>query len=65
MEKRKPSRNHLKEKRNELLFALLEPDQGYSYAEIGIILNLNRSTILRIAAKKPKNYKVKWKKVDE
>lgn len=58
-------KGHLKEKRNELIFALLEPNQGYSYADIGAIFNgLNRSTILRIASKKPKSYKPKWIKVE-
>lgn len=56
----------LREKRNELIFALLEPEQGYTYADIGVIFNgLNRSTILRIAAKKPQPYKVKWQKVSD
>jgi hypothetical protein len=68
MEKRKiPAKNngHLKDKRNEIIFALLEPNQGYSYADIGVIFNgLNRSTVMRIAAKKPKQYKVKWVKVE-
>ncbi len=56
-------RGHLREKRNEIIFALLEPNQGYSYADIASIFNnLNRSTILRIAKTKPKNYKPKWVK---
>jgi hypothetical protein len=60
----KALKGHLREKRNELIFALLEPDQGYSYSDIGAIFNnLNRSTIMRIAAKKPKNYQPKWVKV--
>ena len=54
----------LREKRNELIYAILEPEQGYSYSDIAFIFNnLNRSTILRIANNKPKNYVVKWKKV--
>lgn len=65
MEKQSQLKGHLREKRNELIFALLEPNQGYSYAEIAAIFNnLNRSTVLRIAAKKPKNYKPKWAKVE-
>lgn len=58
-------KGHLREKRNEIIFALLEPNQGYSYADIGAMFNgLNRSTIMRIAAAKPKNYKVKWVKAE-
>lgn len=64
--KRTPAiKRTLLEKRNELIFALLEPEQGYTYTDIGIIFNdLNRSTILRIARKKPKNYKPKWIKIN-
>lgn len=58
-------KGHLRDKRNELIYALLEPNQGYTYADIAAIFNgLNRSTILRIAASKPKNYKPKWVKVE-
>lgn len=66
MEKTQTSlRGHLREKRNEIIFALLEPNQGYSYADIASIFNnLNRSTILRIAKTKPKNYKPKWAKIE-
>lgn len=65
MEKQIILKGHLREKRNELIFALLEPSQGYTYADIAAIFNgLNRSTILRIAANKPKNYKPKWVKAE-
>lgn len=65
MKKQITTRGHLKDKRNELIFALLEPNQGYSYADIAYIFNnLNRSTVLRIARNKPKSYKVKWIKVE-
>lgn len=58
-------KGHLREKRNEIIFALLEPSQGYSYADIGAIFNgLNRSTILRISKTKPRNYKPKWVKAE-
>lgn len=61
MEKEKNAlRGHLRDKRNELIFALLEPNQGYSYADIGAMFNMNRSTVMRIAKAKPKNYKPKW-----
>lgn len=54
-------KEHLREKRNEIIWALLA--QGYTYAEVGVMFNnLNRSTILRVDAKKPKDYKPKWVK---
>ena len=57
-------KEHLREKRNEIIWALLA--QGYKYSEVGEIFNnLNRSTILRIDDKKPKNYKPKWIKREE
>jgi len=59
-------KGYLRDKRNELIFSLLEPEQGYTYADIAVIFNnLNRSTILRIAKTKPKNYVVKWVKNEE
>jgi len=51
-------KKHLKEKRIELIWALSLQD--YTDSEIASIFNVNRSTILRIVAKKPKNYKPKW-----
>ena len=57
-------KEELRQKRNELIYAILEPEQGYSYSDIAFIFNdLNRSTILRIAKNKPKDYVAKWKKV--
>lgn len=59
-------KGHLMEKRNEMIWALLEPNQGYTYTEIAAMYNnLNKSTVLRIAAKKPKNYRPKWVKVED
>lgn len=49
---------HLKDKRNELIFALNH--QGYNGQEIGAIFNINRSTVHDILKLKPKNYKPKW-----
>jgi len=53
-------KEHIKEKRNEIIWALLA--QGYSYADIvDMFKNVaHRSTVLRIAAKQPKNYQPKW-----
>jgi hypothetical protein len=58
-------KEHLKEKRNEIIWALLA--QGYGYTDIvEMFRNLgHRSTVLRIDAKKPKNYKPKWIKRDD
>jgi hypothetical protein len=51
---------HLKDKRNELIWAL--DAQGYTDAQIGRIFSKNRSTILRIIKAKPKDWVVKWVK---
>ncbi len=52
--------NHLLEKRNELIWAL--DLQDYTNAQIGRIFNLNRATVLRVIAMKPKDWKPKWVK---
>lgn len=52
---------HLKDKRTELIWALSQQD--YTDAQIARIFNCNRVTIMRIVAKKPKDYKAKWIKV--
>lgn len=52
---------HLAVKRDELIFALAH--QEYSQKEIGIIFNRNRSTVLRILEKMPKDWRPKWIKV--
>ena len=51
-----------KGKRNELIWALGDKDQGYTYQEIGEIFNINKSTVLRILKSKPKEWEVKWVK---
>jgi hypothetical protein len=51
---------HLKEKRDELIWALSLQD--YTLADIGTVFKLNRSTIFRIIEEKPKNWKPKWVK---
>lgn len=59
-------KGHLREKRNELIWALSLPEQGYNHSEIGEIFNnMNRSTIKRIVDKRPKEYKAKWVKAPE
>jgi len=56
-------KEHLREKRNEIVWALLA--QGYNYADIGAMFNINRSTVLRIDNQKPKNYQPKWVKREQ
>ncbi len=55
--------NHLREKRNELMWALSLQD--YDYSEIGGMFNMNRSSVLRIVRQKPRDWKPKWAKVHE
>jgi hypothetical protein len=54
-------KEHLREKRNELIWALSLQD--YSFADIGSIFGIDRSTVLRIIKTKPRDWKVKWVKV--
>ena len=56
-------KRHLVEKRNELIWALSLQD--YPNVDIGGVFNLNRSTIKRIMAKKPRDWKPKWQKVQD
>jgi len=53
-------KRHLVEKRDELIWALVHQD--YNFEEIGVIFNVNRSSIKRIAVKKPSGWKPKWVK---
>ena len=53
---------YLREKRNELIWALAH--QGYSQVDIADIFGLNQSSVLRIIEKKPSNWKPKWEKRD-
>ena len=55
--------NHIKEKRNELMWALSLQD--YTHAQIARIFNTHRSTVKRIVDKKPRDWQPKWKKVQE
>lgn len=53
----------LREKRAELIWALSLQD--YSQSHIAAMFNIDRATVLRIIAKKPKSWKVKWVKVEK
>lgn len=56
--------NHLKDKRNELIWALALQD--YSHAQIARIFGIaHRSTVLRIVQQKPRDWRPKWEKVRE
>lgn len=58
-------KQHLLDKRNEILFAL-SLQEDYTLADISVILNIkHRSTILRILKRRPKNYISKWVKRDD
>jgi len=48
---------HVKEKRAELIWAL--SIQDYTFAQIGRIFNINRSTVLRIIKEMPKGWQLK------
>ena len=52
---------YIGEKRQELVWAL--GLQGYSWEDIGLIFGLHRSSVLRIYAKKPSDWKSKWVKI--
>lgn len=54
---------YLRDKRNELLFALAK--QGYSQAQLAIIFNLSTSRISTIIAMMPENYRSRWVKRDD
>lgn len=59
----KPLEHHLREKRNELIWALSMQD--YNHAEIGRIFNMDRSNVRKVVARKPRDYKPKWQKVQD
>jgi len=54
---------HIQDKRNELIWAL--NNQDYTDSQVGRVFNLNRSTISRIIKIKPKDWKVKWVKIEK
>jgi len=52
--------SHILDKRNEIMWAL--DVQKYTYAQIGRMFNLHRSTVMRICKGRPATWKVKWVK---
>lgn len=61
MARPKTSKQYLISKYQELVWALSLQD-GYSAADIGIIMNRHRSVITRAIAKRPKDWTPKWVK---
>jgi len=55
------NKQYIFDKRNELIWALRH--QGYSFGDIGVMFNLDRSTIFEIVGKSPKDWQPKWIKV--
>ena len=56
-------RQHLLDKRDELLWAL--SDQGYNLADLCVIFNItHRNTVLRIINRKPAGWVSRWVKRD-
>ena len=53
-------KKHLIDKRDELIWALSYQD--YNGQDIGVIFNINRSSVKHIIDKKPKDFKPKWVK---
>lgn len=54
---------YLRDKRNELVFALAK--QGYIQSQLAIIFNLSTSRISAIIATMPDNYRSRWVKRDD
>ena len=63
MEDAQGIRQHVKDKKRELIYALSE--QEYSYAEIAYIFGIPRSSAHYIVSRKPAGYKSKWVKRDD
>lgn len=57
------SKNHITDKRNELIWALSL--QNYTLGQIGIIFNINRSTVMRIVRKMPRGWQTRWVNKDK
>jgi len=49
---------YLRDKRNELIFALAK--QGYTQAQLATIFNLSVSRMSVIISKMPEGYRTKW-----
>ena len=56
----KVERQRLTNKRNELIWALSE--QEYSYSQMGVIFNVNKTTIMRAIQQKPSWWITPWVK---
>lgn len=54
-------KRYLIDKYHEIVWALSLQD-GYSSADIGLIMNRHRSVIGRVIEKRPKDYRPKWVK---
>ncbi len=63
MSKNDTVENHVKAKKYELIWALGKQD--YTQAQIARMFNIDRSTVLRILQKMPRDWSPKWKKVRE
>ncbi len=61
---------HIRNKRNELIWALSLQEYShsitgfYTHAQIGRIFNIDRSTVKRIVDGMPKDWKPKWVKAE-
>lgn len=54
---------YLRDKRNEIVFALAK--QGYSQAQLAVLFNLSTSRVSAILSTMPSNYRSKWVKRDD
>lgn len=59
--KKKP-KQHLLDKYKELVWALSLQEE-YTHADIGVIMNRDRSVIKRVVDERPSDWKPKWVKV--
>lgn len=57
----KPLEQYLRDKRNELIWALA--GQDYTHSQIARIFNINKSTIKQIMDKKPDGWVTPWFKI--
>ncbi len=51
---------HIKDKRDEIIYALSLQD--YTYAHISLMFNIDRTTVMRIVRARPADYQPKWVK---
>lgn len=64
MARPKATKQHLIDKYHEIVWAL-SLQEDYSAADIGRIMNRDRSVIGRVIAKRPRGYRPKWVKASE